>query len=101
GRRVDDADLGRAALLMALIVGVVFLSWLAFVAAGYPALDALFEVASATGTVGLSSGIARPALEWWLKLVLCFDMLAGRVEILALLVVLNPGSWFGRRAERR
>jgi len=51
--------------------------------------------------VGLSSGIARPALEWWLKLVLCFDMLAGRVEILALLVVLNPGSWFGRRAERR
>ena len=100
-RRVDEADLGRAALLMALIVGVVFLSWLAFGAAGYPALGALFEVASATGTVGLSSGIARPELEWWLKLVLCFDMLAGRVEILALLVVLNPGSWFGRRAERR
>ena len=57
------------------------------------------EVVSATATVGLSTGIARPALEPLLKLVLCFDMLAGRVEIFALLVVLYPGTWFGKRAE--
>lgn len=78
---------------------VVFLSWLAFVAHGYRGIDALFEVVSATATVGLSAGIARPALEPLLKLVLCLDMLAGRVEIFALLVVLHPGTWFGRRAE--
>jgi trk system potassium uptake protein TrkH len=29
--------------------------------------------------------------------VLCFDMLLGRVEILALLVLLYPGTWLGRR----
>lgn len=99
GRRVDDEDLWRALLVILLYVMVVFLSWLAFVAHGYPGIDALFEVVSATATVGLSAGIARPALEPLLKLVLCFDMLAGRVEIFALLVVLHPGTWFGRRAE--
>jgi trk system potassium uptake protein TrkH len=99
GRRVDDADLWRAMLLVVTFVLLVFLSWLAFVAHGYPALDALFEVVSATGTVGLSTGITRPDLEPLLKAVLCFDMLAGRVEIFALLVVLYPGTWFGKRSE--
>jgi trk system potassium uptake protein TrkH len=98
GRRVDDEDLWRAMLLMVMFMLLVFLSWLAFVAHGYPALDALFEVASASGTVGLSSGITRPDLEPLLKAVLCFDMLAGRVEIFALLVVLYPGTWFGKRS---
>jgi trk system potassium uptake protein TrkH len=99
GRRVDDADLWRAMLLMVTFMLLVFLSWLTFVAHGYPALDALFEVVSATGTVGLSTGITRPDLEPLLKAVLCFDMLAGRVEIFALLVVLYPDTWFGKRSE--
>lgn len=99
GQRVDDTDLWRAMLLMVMFMLLVFLSWLAFVAHGYPALDALFEVASASGTVGLSTGITRPDLEPFLKAVLCFDMLAGRMEIFALLVVLYPGTWFGKRSE--
>lgn len=99
GRRVDDEDLWRAMLLMMVFALLVFLSWLAFLAHGYPALDALFEVVSATGTVGLSTGIARPDLEPLLKAILCFDMLASRVEIFALLVVLYPGTWFGKRSE--
>ena len=99
GRRVDDEDLWRAMLLVVMFMLLVFLSWLAFVAHGYPALDALFEVASASGTVGLSTGITRPDLEPFLKAVLCFDMLAGRVEIFALLVVLYPFTWFGKRSE--
>jgi trk system potassium uptake protein TrkH len=49
--------------------------------------------------VGLSSGITRPGLEPLLKGVLCFDMLAGRLEIIAILVVLYPRNWFGRRKE--
>lgn len=99
GRRVDDADLWRATLLMVMFALLVSLSWLAFVAHGYPALDALFEVVSAIGTVGLSTGITRADLEPLLKAILCFDMLAGRVEIFALLMVLYPGTWFGKRSE--
>ncbi|MHB1215187.1 MAG: TrkH family potassium uptake protein [Thiobacillus sp.] len=99
GRLIGEEDMTRAALLMLLVAVLIFLSWLAFLAYGYPALDALFEVVSATGTVGLSTGIARPELEPVLKTILCFDMLAGRVEIFALLVVLCPKTWFGKRSE--
>lgn len=98
-RQVADEDLWRVLLIILLFVGLAFVSWLAFVAHGYPALDALFEVVSASATVGLSVGIARPELEPLLKVVLCLDMLAGRLEILALLVLLHPGTWFGKRTE--
>lgn len=72
-------------------------SWLPFIAMGYHPLDALFEVVSAFATVGLSSGITQADLQPVLKLVLSFDMLAGRLEIVALLVFLYPKTWFGRR----
>lgn len=97
GRRLEDDDIQRALLIIILYGAGVALSWLPFLAAGYAPLDALLEVVSATGTVGLSSGITRPALETPLKLILAADMLFGRVEFVALLVVLWPGSWFGRR----
>ncbi|MCG6860921.1 MAG: TrkH family potassium uptake protein, partial [Chromatiaceae bacterium] len=84
-------------LLLGLWILVVAASWFPFLVCGYDPLDALFEVVSATGTVGLSSGISAPALEPALKVVLGLDMLLGRVEIIALLVVLYPPTWFGRR----
>ncbi|MBI1424221.1 MAG: TrkH family potassium uptake protein [Gammaproteobacteria bacterium] len=90
-------DVSRVLLLILLYIIVVAVSWLPFIFAGYDPLDSLFEVISACGTVGLSTGITRPELSDFLKLVLCFDMLAGRVEIVALLVVLYPRNWFGRR----
>jgi trk system potassium uptake protein TrkH len=99
GHKLQEEDLVRALQLILLFIGIAVLSWLPFVMLGYDPLDALFEVASACGTVGLSSGITRPELEPLLKGVLCFDMLAGRVEIIALLVVLYPRNWFGRREE--
>jgi len=97
GHRLETDDLIRALQLILLFIGVVVLSWLPFVIMGYSPLDALFEVASACGTVGLSTGITRPELEPILKCVLCFDMLAGRVEIVALLVLLYPRNWINRR----
>jgi len=86
-------------LLILLFVLVVALSWLPFVVMGYNPLDALFEVASATGTVGLTSGISSADLPSLLKAVLCVDMLMGRLEIIAWLVLLYRGTWFGRRME--
>jgi trk system potassium uptake protein TrkH len=99
GQRLDDDDVIRALQLILLLIMIMVLSWIPFVAMGYDPLNALFEVASACGTVGLSSGIARPELEPVLKGILCFDMLAGRLEIIALLVVLYPRNWLGRREE--
>jgi trk system potassium uptake protein TrkH len=96
-RVVANEDIQNALLLILLFAAVIVLSWLVFVACGYPALDSLFEVVSATGTVGLSAGITSTALEPGLKLLLCANMLLGRIEIIALVVVLYHRTWFGRR----
>ena len=83
GRRIEDADLARALLLMAMYCAVVLLSWFTFLAYGHAPMHSLFEVASATATVGLSTGLTSPTLEPLLKAVLGLDMLLGRLEIVA------------------
>jgi trk system potassium uptake protein TrkH len=97
GERLEPDVITNALLLLGLWVLVVVVSWFPFLLYGYSPLDALFEVVSAIGTVGLSSGISASSLEPALKLVLGLDMLFGRVEIIALLVVLYPATWLGRR----
>ena len=99
-RGQDDAYLRQALGVVGVFASVVLLSWAAFVAHGYDALDSLFEVVSASGTVGLSTGLSGPGLEPLLKLVLCADMWMGRLEILAVLVLLHPRTWAGRRASK-
>lgn len=99
GERLDAEDVQTALVVAAAFASAVALSWLPFLAAGLPPLDALFEVVSALGTVGLSTGVAGPDLAPGLKAVLCADMLLGRLEIVAVLVVLAPRTWIGRRRE--
>lgn len=98
-KQLQGSEIQEAMLLILLFVMVVALSWLPFVAMGYNPLDALFEVASATGTAGLSVGVTSTTLPPLLKGVLCADMLMGRLEIIAWLVLLYRGTWFGRRME--
>lgn len=97
GERLEAPELLRAAAVILLFGAVVAGSWLPFLAFGHAPLDALFEVASATGTVGLSVGVTGPDLEPALKGVLCLDMLLGRLEVFAILVALAPRTWIGRR----
>lgn len=97
--RLEEEEIQRALLIILMFAIVVLFSWLPFLLLGYDPIDSLFEVVSATGTVGLSSGISSAGLPSLLKGVLCADMLMGRLEVLALLVLLYPGTWFGRKAE--
>jgi trk system potassium uptake protein TrkH len=97
GRRVGDDEIENALLVALLFIVVTALSWIPFVVMGYGALDSLFEVASATATTGLSAGITGPNLPGLLRLVLGADMLMGRLEIVAVLVLFYPGTWRGKR----
>ncbi len=99
GSRLEWEELERALTLILFFALVITLSWLPFVAMGYDPLDSLFEVVSATGTVGLSVGVTSPALPAFLKGVLCADMIMGRLEVVAILVLLYPRTWLGRRYE--
>ena len=99
GSRLESDEIQNALCLALVTVIVIFISWLAFVSMGYNPLDSLFEVVSAVGTAGLSAGITGPALPGILKAVLCADMLLGRLEIFAWLVLLSPSTWIGNRLE--
>jgi trk system potassium uptake protein TrkH len=98
GKLLDGTDIEQAMLIIILFAMTIGLSWLGFIAYGHAPLNALFEVTSAVGTVGLSTGITSAGLDWPLKLLLCIDMLLGRLEVLALLVILYPVTWIGKRA---
>ena len=88
----------RGAVLLAAFfttyLGILLISTLALLwIEGYGLTDTLFEVASAEGTVGMSVGITSPGLCAWSKLILIFNMWVGRLEILPVLVALNPQIW--------
>jgi len=97
GKVLEDDAVQRVLILILLYVGVVGISWFAFLIYGYAPMNALFEVVSASATAGLSTGITSADMPSLLKLVLCLDMLLGRLEIIALLVVLYPPNWIGTR----
>jgi len=97
GREITPDQIQVAMLTGSLLVACVICSWLVFLYYGYPPMNSLFDVVSAVGTVGLSTGVTSAELPGLLKTVLCIDMIAGRVEVLALLCLFYPGIWLGTR----
>jgi len=51
--------------------------------------DAIFEVATAQGTVGLSSGITGPSMPVLAEVLFIIQMWMGRLEIIPVLVLIN------------
>ena len=98
-RRLETDEIQNALSIVFVFLAAIGISWLIFVGMGHNPLDSLFEVVSAIGTVGLSTGISAPDLHPLLKGVLCADMLLGRLEIIAWLVLFYPRTWIGRRLE--
>jgi len=98
-RRLETDEIQNALSIVFVFLAFIGISWLIFVGMGHNPLDSLFEVVSAIGTVGLSTGISAPDLHPILKGVLCADMLLGRLEIIAWLVLFYPRTWIGRRLE--
>jgi len=90
------AAVGFAALYMLLVIVTAF----GLTVEGFAPIDALFESTSALGTVGLSTGITSPALPVWVKCLLSFNMWAGRLEILPVLMVLYPQIWLKKRSRK-
>jgi trk system potassium uptake protein TrkH len=76
-------------LYLLILVGSSFI----FMLYGYGLNNALFEVSSALGTVGLSCGITNAAMPAVLKGVLILDMLLGRIEIVPLFIMAFPRTW--------
>jgi trk system potassium uptake protein TrkH len=97
GSPLQADEINAVVTLLVVYLLVILLSWAAFLVSGHAPLDALFDIVSAVATAGLSVGVVSTTLEPPLKALLCLDMLMGRVEVIAFLVLLYPRSWFGRK----
>ena len=101
GASIDTDETEDVLALLTWFIITLFTSWMIFLVYGYPPAESLFEVTSALATAGLSTGITNERLPAVLKFVLCCNMLLGRVEVLAILILLSPHSWIGKRRESR
>ncbi len=84
--RLHSAGVSLALFLITLIIGTFTL--LLVLPTDVPLETALFEAASALGSVGLSSGMTSPQLAWPAKLVLVLLMWMGRLEIMSVFILL-------------
>ena len=73
--------------IAAIAIGVIVLLHTA--PPGYKLGDVVLEVTSAQSNVGLSSGITGPTMSTWAKMMLSLNMLAGRLEIIPVLLLVR------------
>ena len=84
-QEVQAAAMLTVLWFLLLGIGIFVLSHI--VSSNYTLADTVFEAASATGNVGLTTGISNPNLHWIGKLILILLMWIGRLEIIPMLVL--------------
>jgi len=95
-RQQMEAEFSEAAIVSMLWLILLAASSLVLVNAVGPDFsyaDALFEVASAQGNVGLSSGITGPAMDPIAEGMFVLSMWIGRLEIIPILVFVRSAIW--------
>lgn len=95
-RRLSETELSREfeeaaiiAFLWVLFLGIGLAVLLLTIDSSFTLANAIFEVASAQGNVGLSSGITGPGMPTVAKVMFLFNMWIGRLEIIPVLVLLR------------
>jgi trk system potassium uptake protein len=89
GKTVGDVEIREAGGYLFLYFIFLFVSWLVLMQYGYAGVDSIFEVASAQGNVGLSTGIVTPNMPSLPEIFLIMNMWIGRIEILPVLVLVK------------
>nr|WP_008528359.1 TrkH family potassium uptake protein [Halorhabdus tiamatea] len=83
----------RAAATLAVaylvVLGLSLFVLLAVLPSEFTLADAIFEVATAQGTVGLSSGITGPGMPAVAEILFIVQMWMGRLEIIPILVLIS------------
>ncbi len=93
GQVVKDRQLIALMAFLLFYVTSVMVLWVAFLAYGYAPLPALFDIVSAFSTVGLSTGVIAPDIPAPLKAATVLAMLLGRLEFVAVILLILPNTW--------
>jgi trk system potassium uptake protein TrkH len=96
---VEPEEVYRMMTYILLYSSMLVFSAFIFMLYGIDSADAIFETSSALATAGLSTGVTDPGMPSLLKLVLCTDMLLGRVEIIPLFILFLPRTWVERSSK--
>ncbi len=91
---IEDMPLSDTVVRGAAVITVGYLLLFSFgtmvtVLHGYELEEAMFETSSALGNVGLSAGITSPSMPTMLKVTYMFLMWAGKLEVIAVLVLIG------------
>ncbi len=93
-KQLAQAGLFTLTYFLFLFVGTILTC--IYLPEGYSLSDAIFETASAQGTVGLSSGISGPSMPRVLEVTYIFQMWSGRLEIIPVLMLIRV-LWRGTK----
>ncbi|MEM1301307.1 MAG: potassium transporter TrkG [Pseudomonadota bacterium] len=97
GEKVSPDYLLMTLAVLGLYAATALFVWVWLLAQGYPPLSALFDTVSTLSTVGLSAGVVNPDMTVGTQLVLTLAMWLGRLEFIAVIVLLLPGTWIKTR----
>lgn len=86
-RELEEASIIALLWMVFLVVGLAVL--LLTIGPSFTLENAIFEITSAQGNVGLSSGITGPNMPTAAKVMFLFNMWIGRLEIIPVLVLLR------------
>jgi len=90
GRHRLTPEVARSAMVVSLLFVALFLLGTGVaISYGVPLEQALFESVSAGASVGLSVGVTSPAMPVVLKLTYIFQMYLGRLEFVAVFVLIG------------
>ena len=97
GKPVKPQTIDGILALLCLYGAALLLIWMQCLAHGLPPMPSLFDIVSTLSTVGLSTGVVSADLPADVKLSLSFAMWLGRLEFIAVLVLLSPRVWLERK----
>lgn len=86
---LDDRTVRSAMTIALLYVVSLTIATTVGTLSGYDFVSSLFEAASVTGNVGLSSGVTTPTMPWMLKVTYMMAMWVGRLEFLSVFVLVG------------
>ena len=105
GRALPEKQVRGVQAYLSIYILILCGSWLLLSLAGFDELTTFTSVVTCINNVGPGLNMVGPTGNFsffapWAKLLLSFDMLAGRLELFPMLLLFAPSIWRGSRVRR-